>query len=259
MLRFVLVALVAICSPLTAEDLDIFLLIGQSNMAGRGDIEPQDKVSYPEVLCFNKEGKWVPAVDPLHFDKPSAGVGLGRSFALQVLKANPGRRIGLVPCAVGGSPVDSWVPGGYHEQTKTHPWDEMIARCHKALKDGRLAGILWHQGEADASEKLAHAYAGKLQNLLKRLRREFQAPKVPFVLGQIGFFADVPATEWMHQVDAAHRALPTSTALCAYVSSEGLVHKGDKVHFDSPSLRELGRRYAAAWQQLEVQRLHDPK
>ena len=67
----------------------LFLLAGQSNMAGRGTVENEDKVVNPRVLALSKEGKWVPAVDPIHFDKPSAGVGPGRSFALALMKKSP--------------------------------------------------------------------------------------------------------------------------------------------------------------------------
>jgi hypothetical protein len=48
-------------------------------------------------------------------------------------------------------------------------------------------------------------------------------------------------------VDKAHRELPGRVKGTAYVSSEGLMHKGDKLHFDAASYRELGRRYAAAY------------
>ena len=34
-------------------------------------------------------------------------------------------------------------------------------------------------------------------------------------------------------------------------SSQGLKHKGDEVHFDAASYRELGRRYADALLALE--------
>ena len=57
----------------------LFLLVGQSNMAGRGKVEPQDTVPIPRVLMLDKQRTWVPAVDPMHFDKPIAGVGLGRT------------------------------------------------------------------------------------------------------------------------------------------------------------------------------------
>jgi hypothetical protein len=47
-------------------------------------------------------------------------------------------------------------------------------------------------------------------------------------------------------VNAQIAALPEHAPLSAVVSSSGLTHKGDQLHFDSPSLRELGRRYAQA-------------
>ena len=63
------------------ERFHLYLLIGQSNMAGRGAIEEQDKTPHPRVLKFTKENTWAAAIDPLHFDKPAiAGVGLGSSF-----------------------------------------------------------------------------------------------------------------------------------------------------------------------------------
>lgn len=50
-------------------------------MAGCGTVEAQDKTPHPRVLMLNKADAWVPAIDPLHFDKPAAGVGLGKTFA----------------------------------------------------------------------------------------------------------------------------------------------------------------------------------
>ena len=43
-------------------------------------------------------------VDPVHWDKPSAGVGLARSFAVEYLKHHPGASVGFIPAACGGSP-----------------------------------------------------------------------------------------------------------------------------------------------------------
>jgi len=44
--------------------------------------------------------------------------------------------------------------------------------------------------------------------------------------------------------------LPASVKYMAVVSAEGLTDKGDQTHFDTPSARELGRRYALAMQKL---------
>ena len=59
-------------SPSTMEEqamLHLYLLIGQSNMAGRGEVAKEDRTPHPRVLKLDKKDEWVPAVDPLHFDK----------------------------------------------------------------------------------------------------------------------------------------------------------------------------------------------
>ena len=141
---------------------DLYLLIGQSNMAGRGKVEAQDTTIHPQVFTLNKQNKWVPAKDPIHFDKKIAGVGLGRTFGIEMAKANPKAKIGLIPCAVGGSPIDAWKPGGFHKQTKTHPWDDMEKRLKIALKNGTIKGILWHQGESDSNPEKCDSYRTNL-------------------------------------------------------------------------------------------------
>ena len=233
------------------ENFHLFLLVGQSNMAGRGAVTPADRDPHPRVLMLNKAGEWVPAVDPLHFDKPAAaGVGLGRSFGIAVAEANPGVTIGLIPCAVGGSPIDTWKPGVFYQATQSHPWDDALRRARLALEAGTLKGILWHQGESDSSRELAPGYEAKLHDLVARFRAELKAPAVPFIVGQLGQFAESPWSEFRRQVDRVHRDVPTKIPHAAFVSSEGLKHKGDKVHFDADSYRELGRRYAAAYLRL---------
>lgn len=233
-----------------AENFHLFLLVGQSNMAGRGAVTPEDTRPHPRVLMLNKAGEWVPAIDPMHFDKPVAGVGLGRSFGLAVAAANPGVTIGLIPCAVGGTRIDVWKPGALDDATNTHPWDDALRRARLALKAGRLKGILWHQGESDSTGERAPDYEAKLHDLIARFRAELGANDVPVIVGQLGQFADAPWSGPKKTVDQAHRELSRKVARTAFVSAEGLKHKGDKVHFDADSLREFGRRYAAAYLKL---------
>lgn len=229
------------------ENFHLFLLIGQSNMAGRGTVETQDWLSDPRVLALNKAGEWVPAVDPIHFDKRIAGVGLGRTFGLEVAAATPGVTIGLIPCAVGGTSIDKWQPGAFDKTTKTYPWDDALRRAKQALSDGTLKGVLWHQGESDAKRDLAPAYPAKLDALIARLRTELAAPAVPFIAGQIGQFAGKPWDQFQQQFDDLLRELPARVPWTAYVSAEGLTDRGDLLHFDAASARELGKRYAAAY------------
>ena len=244
------------CGPAPAAELPprerfhLFLLVGQSNMAGRGKVQAQDKKPHPRVLTFSKGREWVPAVDPIHFDKSSVGVGLGRTFAIELAEANPDITIGLIPCAVGGSPIESWEPGALDTATKTHPWDDAMARCELALPAGTLKGILWHQGESDANAARAPLYEKRLHSLIDRFRTTLKAPDVPFIAGQMGQFAGKPWSDEMKRVDAIHRALPKAMENTAFVSAEGLKDKGDLIHFDAESYRELGRRYAAAYRKL---------
>ncbi|MCF7789061.1 MAG: sialate O-acetylesterase [Prosthecobacter sp.] len=238
-------------TPLPSKDkFHLFLLVGQSNMAGRGVVEAQDKVVNPRVLMLSKEGKWVPAVDPLHFDKAAAGVGLGKTFGQIIAEANPGVTIGLIPCAVGGSPIDAWMPGVFYAPTKSHPWDDMVKRVEVALPAGTLKGILWHQGESDSTAALAPTYAAKLSDLVKRLRELVKAPEVSFIAGQMGVFDGVPWSPEKKVVDQAHRDLPKAVPHTAFVTAEGLNHKGDKVHFDSAAYRELGKRFGKAFLEM---------
>ena len=233
------------------ENFHLFLLVGQSNMAGRGVVEEQDKTPHPRVLMLSKDGKWVPAIDPMHFDKPAAGVGLGKTFGQIIADANPGVTIGLIPCAVGGSHIDAWNPGVFYAPTNSHPWDDAVKRAAVALKSGTLKGILWHQGEGDSLPDLAQAYEPKLHDLIARLRKELNAPDVPFIAGQMGKFDGVPWPPEKVIVDQAHQNLAMKVPHTAFVSVQGLKHKGDKVHFDSASFRELAKRYAEAFLKMK--------
>ena len=231
-------------------NIHLFLLAGQSNMAGRGIIEESDKLPHPQVLALDKDGKWRLAVAPIHFDKTVAGVGLASSFAEAIAERYPNVTIGLVPAACGGSAISTWEPGGYHSQTKSHPWDDAIARARVAMNNGVLKGILWHQGESDGKPGLAEAYEGKLQDLFQRFSTELNAPDVPIFLGQLGQFPAKPWDEYREQVNTAHIAVSTRMEKVEFVPSDGLTPNSDIVHFDTRSLRIFGKRYAEAYLRL---------
>lgn len=227
------------------EKLHLYLLIGQSNMAGRGVIEEVDKQVHPRVIKFTKEETWAPGLDPLHFDKPMiAGVGLGSAFARAMADADETVVIGVVPCAVGGTPLSRWQKGG-------DLYKQAVARTKAAMKDGTLKGILWHQGEADSgSEATAKTYGERLSGMVRDLRAELGAGDVPFVAGKLGEFLKSNSQLVNEQIDT----LPTQVPNAAVASSKDLNAKSDRIHFDSPSLREFGKRYAAAMQKLQAQK-----
>ena len=231
------------------ETFHLYLFIGQSNMAGRGKIEEQDKKNHPRVFVLNKENNWVPGIDPIHFDKEIAGVGPGLSFGKAMADRDPSIRIGLIPCAAGGSPIDIWEKGKYWDQTQTKPYDEAINRTKIGMKDGVLKGILWHQGESDSKKGLAEQYKSKLIELIKTLRKDLAMPDVPFVAGELGeyYFAKRPLAE---KINEALHSISKEVKNTACVSAKGLTSMADTVHFNANSARELGRRYAEVMSDL---------
>ena len=112
------------------------------------------------------------------------------------------------------------------------------------MQKGVLKGILWHQGESDNNPQSAAAYPEKFRILIQRLRTDLRLPRLPVVAGEIGYFNKE------NVINKVIDALPGLVSYMAVVSAEGLADKGDKVHFDTPSARELGKRYALAMQKL---------
>ena len=237
-------------NPRTAppRDLALFLLIGQSNMAGRGKVEPQDREPLSGVWTFTPAGQWAPAIDPLHADKPTAGVGLARSFAHALQRVGYAQNIGLIPCAFGGSALDEWQPGQPH-------FKNAVARAKQAMAAGQLRGILWHQGEEDAkSAAKADTYAARFAKMLAALRTELAAPDAPVVVGALGEF--LPARNGnthphARAVNQQLASLAKDDPRIGLVDSAGLADQGDQLHFSAAALRTFGRRYAEEFLRLK--------
>jgi len=236
----------------------VFLLMGQSNMAGYGGIHPSDPwqkgdfLPVPRVLVLggqctlkSRRGRgwtrWRPAAHALHLNQKSAGFGLALPFASRLLAEKPALTIGLIPCAWGGAGIDQIGPG-------TPLYDNAIARARMAAHRGTLAGVLWHQGETDAlDDSLASSHARKLTVLIARLRSDLAVPELPFLIGDLGTFGNGkrdPAALARHdRVRAGLRQVAAETDHAAFVESEGLTGV-DIVHFSRSAFIEFGRRYA---------------
>ena len=228
------------------KDLDLYLLIGQSNMAGRGEITGKYKTEGSDsVFMLSKDDLWTKAVHPLHFDKPLiAGVGPGLRFGLEMAKTTH-HKIGLIPCAVGGTSIDAWVPDGYDKATNTHPYDDAVKRLRLALLSGNLKGIIWLQGESDSDPVKAKDYLPKLTVLIQRLRSLASDKDLPFVAGEIGRFK-----EQYGNINSQLKALAITVPYTTVVTSENLADKGDSIHFDAPSADEYGKRFAEGMKSL---------
>lgn len=224
---------------------DVFLLIGQSNMAGRGLLESTTPLTNPNILMY-REDQWQPATEPLHTDKPTAGISLGIGFAHHLLNHTP-NEIGLLPTAVGGTPLSRWMPG-------KDLYENAVAIAKQALTDGNiLKGILWHQGEADSKDiPTANTYTARFTHMITTLRQELQADHVPFIAGELGHFLQKHAQcKYFTSVNQSLRNIALPHYACA--QANGLVDLGDDVHFDGPSLRTFGKRYALEYLKLITQ------
>jgi hypothetical protein len=227
----------------------LYLLMGQSNMAGRGEFGPEDKMPHPRVLMFTLANQWAPAVEPITHDKPTIlGVGPGFAFGKAMAEHDPAVTIGLVSCAFGGTPLKRWQKGGDLYSNAVH-------RVKITMRDGTLKGILWHQGESDSgTTNNAYSYGERLGQMIQDIRADLGCPNLPFVVGQIGEFLydrGPDHSQYPRVVNAALAALPEKVPATACASSHGLKDKGDVLHFDAASQRELGRRYAAEMIRLQ--------
>ena len=228
----------------------LYLLIGQSNMAGRGKVEKEDTTPHPRVLVLNKEDQWVPAVDPLHFDKPSAGVGPGLAFGKALADADKDITIGLIPAPPAAHPSRCGRRTHSGARPKASLTTKHCAGSWLARKRGVLKGILWHQGESDGNEKDAKLYADRLADLVTRLRRDLESPQVAILLGGLSEPLRT-RNEHARLVDQALRDFAGKDGRFAYVESDKLTLMGDNTHFDAASAREFGRRYAKALLKME--------
>ncbi|CAA6692449.1 MULTISPECIES: sialate O-acetylesterase [unclassified Lentimonas] len=214
------------------KGMDLYLMIGQSNMAGRAKVLDTQRRPIKNCFLFNDRGDWEPATNPLNRfstvrkDIGMQQLGLGYSFAMKLNEMNPEQTIGLVVNALGGSKIESWQKG-------QRLYQEALARMEAAQAYGELKAVLWHQGESNFDDA---AYLGKLSQLITDLRADLQMPQLPFIVGQIT--GDYPVNT---QLDA----LPEHVSHTACVSSKDLATQ-DKWHFNSVSQIQLGERYADA-------------
>ena len=225
--------------------MDVFLLMGQSNMAGRGLLEDVEAIRDERIRAF-RDHRWSAAQEPLHDDRPTAGVGLAMSFARSVLAADACDEVGLVPCAVGSTPLQRWLPGG-------DLYRRAASLAREAARDGAVKAVLWHQGEQDSrTEADASGYCRRFRGMVQALRAELDAPALPVVVGELGeYLSQRPDFRHFRTVNAELRKASETLSGCACVSSQDLTHKGDSLHFDAPSLRRFGERYAEAYLGLQ--------
>jgi len=231
--------------PVKQENIWIFMMAGQSNMAGRGTIEPQDTITNKRILTIDSENNLMDAREPLHFYEPGLkGLDCGISFAQELLKHIPDSiTIAMVPCAVGGSSVFQWLNDEQHRGVNL--LGNFREKVHLAQNKGVIKGVLWHQGESNANAPDLPEYKDALTQLFSLFREYIRNDEIPIIMGELGKFA-IPEekAERFEEVNKIIREIASEYDHVFYVPSDGLNHLGDNLHFNSAAQRELGKRYA---------------
>jgi Carbohydrate esterase, sialic acid-specific acetylesterase len=223
----------------------VFILAGQSNMAGRGTVEPQDTVANKRILSINKKGQLIIAKEPLHFYEPNlTGLDCGYAFAKKMIENIPDSiSILLLPTAVGGSSISQWLGDSLFRNVKL--FSNFLAKAAIGKQYGIIKGILWHQGESDANEKNIPHYSERLSVLFTKFRKAIGNDNLPILLGELGSFSK--NKEGFELINKAIHNYSAQDANTTVITTTDLKHKGDSLHFNSKAQRTIGRRFAEAY------------
>ncbi|XP_051220855.1 probable carbohydrate esterase At4g34215 [Lolium perenne] len=255
-LQALLLCLAASATPRHASAADvppsnklIFILAGQSNMAGRGgvtgthwdDIVPSPDCSpSPSVLRLSPSLRWEQAREPLHQGidgNRTCGVGPGMAFANAVLRSSSSSVvIGLVPCAAGGTRIAEWAKG-------SELYTAMLRRARAAVETGgRIGAVLWYQGESDTVRLAdANAYGQRVGSLVRDLRADLAMPDLLVI--QVGLASGLG--EYTQVVREAQKgfALPN----VRFVDAMRLPLQDDHLHLTTQAQVQLGHMLAQSY------------
>jgi len=227
-----------------APKFHVFLLLGQSNMAGYPKAQDADKVKNERIRVLGFDAcaatgrqldKWDVAVAPLH-ECWNGALGPGDYFAKTIIDKIPaGDTIGLVPCAISGEKIETFLKVGGSKYT----W--IVQRAKLAQQAGGvIEGMLFHQGESNTGDS---TWPGKVNTLVTDLRAELGIGNVPFLAGELAY--DGGSATHNTQVNR----LPTVVTNAFVVSASGLaLDPADTqwhLHFGHDAQVTFGKRYAA--------------
>ncbi len=226
----------------------IYLLMGQDNMIGRGKVSDEDRKLASRVVKLDREGRWVPAVDPLHSENLAIdGVGPGLSFGRLVSADDDTITVGLVPCAKPGSPLTSWQPEG-------SAYRNAIKQAKLAQERGTLKGILWHHGEYDGRLRVQSAtYGIRLAEIVLAFRKDVHEPQLPFIAARMADFVRPDRIPYANRINSALDRLPREVRYVSLVNTDHLTPIGGTDDFDARSARELGVRFAKTVRDLRFE------
>lgn len=218
-----------------------FLLIGQSNMAGRGYLSEAPAIDTSRIFTL-RNGRWQKMFRPINPDRSFSGVSLAESFAEAYSKKH-NVDVGLICCADGGTKLSQWMPGELL-------FDNAVNNARLAARTSEIVGILWHQGESDCKNNLHLTYQARLETMMQALRNELGLNDVPFILGGLGDYLALYPLENYDYINHALEDIAANNEMVGFASAKGLTSNPDHLHFNAQSLYEFGIRYFEAFETL---------
>ena len=201
---------------LSDDKINVFILAGQSNMAGAADasnlsnVDLIDLEKAKENVSFVYNGnKAVPlnVTIPADWKKKKFQLdscfGPEIFFGIELSKKHPNKKFLFIKRALGGASLyGCWNPNWTKEKAqyvnelnKPKLFYELINDVQKELSkydksDYQIMGMLWVQGESDSGQKWgplpSDTYADNLKNLINNSRSIFKSSKLPFMILQVG-------------------------------------------------------------------------
>ena len=222
-----------------------FLLIGQSNMAGRGYLHEAVEVDNSHIKVL-RNGRWVKMFRPINPDRSFSGVSLGERFAERYAQKYD-VDVGLICCADGGTKIGQWQPGEIL-------LDHAIYQAQLASRTSTIAGVLWHQGESDCSDPLLRAnYEQGFLRIMDELKNKLDLHDVPFLIGGLGdYLVDYAGADCRgyREINETLERIAQNNPMTGFVTAEGLTPNPDNLHFSAQSLYEFGNRYFEVFEQV---------
>lgn len=248
-LLLIAIAHLLFSSSLQAKEL-FFLLAGQSNMVGHGnttELAPAYRRPHRNVT-FYYNGYKAPLNRFKHFG-PEIG------FAYEISRYFPNDEIKLIKFAVGGTSLFAWDPqwnpnkAQLTKNASAGPLFKKLlttTRIQFDEKHSELAGIIWMQGETDASHLMAaRQYAGSLNRFITVLRRELSSPNAMFIMGSIN--PPVKYFPYTSVVQQAQKKAAFHIRNSRLVNTDDLEKRNDHLHYNTSGQLELGKRFAKAF------------
>ena len=222
------------------------LIIGQSNMGGRGFKEEVEPIENDKLYVL-RNGRWRAMYVPVNPDRVTSGINLSESFA-DLYAKDHGVDVGIIPCADGGTCLDQWQVGGLL-------FDHACYMAELASRTSTIAAVLWHQGESDCNDERYPFYEEKCTVIMDAFRKKLGLYDVPFLLGGLGDYLEFcPYSDefknYVH-INKSLQNIAQKNAMTAFVRADGLKSNPDYLHFSAEALREFGVRYYNEFKKIE--------